>query len=466
MIRRKLADYLRLIRMDKPAGALLLLWPTLWGLWLAAEGWPGWRWFGVFVAGVVVMRAFGCVVNDVADRNYDPFVARTRNRPLAAGRISVREAVAVGAALLLCAFALWLTLPAIAKWWAVPAAAVAALYPFAKRFVALPQAVLALAFSFGIPMAFAAVRDAHPPAAAWALFLANALWVMAYDTIYAMADREDDLKSESRAPQSFSAKRTSPPSACFTRFASAGFRCSARRWITALPITSRCSPPPDLFFIFTAHTARACRTPACPSFARIIGLAPSSLRASPRSQADEPGELEMQKAIRIDDGGFAPDALRMDSPNQDARPDGAKAELLVAHGISLPPGVFGGGDVAALFCNRLDCDSHPAYESLRGLKVSAHFLISRDGRLTQFVSCARRAWHAGESEWRGRAGCNDFSVGAELEGADDVPYARPAIRRLCRAGPRPGAVEQSGAGGGCGAFGHCAGAEVRPGLGF
>ena len=194
MIRRKLADYLRLIRMDKPAGALLLLWPTLWGLWLAAEGWPGWRWFGVFIAGVVVMRAFGCVVNDIADRNYDPFVARTRNRPLAAGRISVREAVAVGAALLLCAFALWLTLPAIAKWWAVPAAAVAALYPFAKRFVALPQAVLALAFSFGIPMAFAAVRDAHPPAAAWALFLANALWVMAYDTIYAMADREDDLK--------------------------------------------------------------------------------------------------------------------------------------------------------------------------------------------------------------------------------------------------------------------------------
>ena len=194
MIRQKLADYLRLIRMDKPAGALLLLWPTLWGLWLAAEGWPGWRWFGVFVAGVVVMRAFGCVVNDIADRNYDPFVARTKDRPLAAGRISVREAAAVGAALLLCAFALWLTLPDIAKLWAVPAVAVAALYPFAKRWTALPQAVLALAFSFGIPMAFAAARDAHPPAVAWALFFANALWVMAYDTIYAMADREDDLK--------------------------------------------------------------------------------------------------------------------------------------------------------------------------------------------------------------------------------------------------------------------------------
>ena len=133
----------------------------------------------------------------------------------------------------------------------------------------------------------------------------------------------------------------------------------------------------------------------------------------------------MQKAIRIDHDGFAPEALRMDSPNQDARPDGAKPELLVAHGISLPPGVFGGGDVAALFCNKLDCGAHPAYESLRGLKVSAHFLISRDGKLTQFVSCARRAWHAGQSEWRGRAGCNDFSVGAELEGADDVPYADP-----------------------------------------
>ena len=194
MIRRKLADYLRLIRMDKPAGALLLLWPTLWGLWLAAEGWPGWRWFSVFVAGVVVMRAFGCVVNDIADRNYDPFVARTKDRPLAAGRISVREAAAVGAALLLCAFALWLTLPAIARLWAVPAAAVAALYPFAKRWTALPQAVLALAFGFGVPIAFAAVRHAHPPAVAWALFVANALWVMAYDTIYAMADREDDLK--------------------------------------------------------------------------------------------------------------------------------------------------------------------------------------------------------------------------------------------------------------------------------
>ena len=187
----KLADYLRLVRLDKPSGALLLLWPTLWA---AAEGWPGWRWLAVFVAGVAVMRAFGCVVNDIADRKFDPFVARTKNRPLAAGRITVGEAAAVGFLLLLCAFALWAVLPETAKWWAIPALAVAAAYPFAKRFVALPQAALGVAFSFGIPVAFAAVRDAHPPPAAWVLFFANALWVMAYDTIYAMADREDDLK--------------------------------------------------------------------------------------------------------------------------------------------------------------------------------------------------------------------------------------------------------------------------------
>ena len=129
--------------------------------------------------------------------------------------------------------------------------------------------------------------------------------------------------------------------------------------------------------------------------------------------------------VRVNPDGFSPDAARMDSPNQDARPRGAKAELLVAHGISLPPGRFGGGDIARLFCNQLDCASNPAYENLRGLKVSAHFLIARDGRLTQFVSCARRAWHAGDSEWRGRPNCNDFSVGAELEGADHIAYAAP-----------------------------------------
>ena len=194
MSREKLADYCRLTRMHSPAGALLLLWPTLWGLWLAADGWPGWRLFCVFVAGVFAMRAFGCVVNDIADRRFDPLVARTRDRPLAAGRITIVEAVCVGAAFLLCAFGLWTTLPETARWWAFPALVVAVAYPFAKRFVALPQMVLGIAFSFGIPMAFAAVRDAHPPAAAWALFVGNALWVLAYDTIYAMADRDDDLK--------------------------------------------------------------------------------------------------------------------------------------------------------------------------------------------------------------------------------------------------------------------------------
>ena len=133
--------------------------------------------------------------------------------------------------------------------------------------------------------------------------------------------------------------------------------------------------------------------------------------------------VAVSKVFEIDGEGFASAAARVDSPNQDARPEGARAELIVAHGISLPPGVFGGEDIAKLFCNRLDCDAHPAYDGLRGLRVSAHFLIARCGGVTQFVSCARRAWHAGDSEWRGRAGCNDFSVGAELEGADDVPYA-------------------------------------------
>ena len=129
------------------------------------------------------------------------------------------------------------------------------------------------------------------------------------------------------------------------------------------------------------------------------------------------------RVVDINEDGFCPEAARVDSPNQDARPSGSEVELLVAHGISLPPGRFGGDDAVKLFCNGLDCGAHPFYEKLRGLKVSAHFFIRRDGAMIQFVSCARRAWHAGESQWRGRANCNDFSVGAELEGADDVPYA-------------------------------------------
>ena len=136
----------------------------------------------------------------------------------------------------------------------------------------------------------------------------------------------------------------------------------------------------------------------------------------------------MQDIVNIDREGFAAVAERMDSPNQDARPNGAKFDLLVAHGISLPPGVFGGGDIQRLFRNQLDCGAHPFYDKLRGLKVSAHFLIRRDGALLQFVSCVRRAWHAGDSEWRGRPKCNDFSVGAELEGADNIPYADAQYR--------------------------------------
>lgn len=193
------ADYLRLARFDRPAGALLLLWPTLWGLWLAAEGWPGWKWFAIFVAGVFVMRAFGCVVNDIADRKLDAQVSRTKNRPLAAGRITVREAFAVGAALLAIAFMLWLLLPPLAKWWAFAGVALALIYPFAKRFTNAPQAVLGLAFSYGIPMAWVAVRGETPAAQVWCLVAANFLWVLAYDTIYAMADREDDIKANAKS---------------------------------------------------------------------------------------------------------------------------------------------------------------------------------------------------------------------------------------------------------------------------
>ena len=249
MIRQRLADYLRLIRMDKPAGALLLLWPTLWGLWLAAEG---------MARMAVVWRLRRRSRRDARLRmrgqrhrrpQLRPLRRPHKDRPLAAGRISVRESAAVGAALLLCAFALWLTLPDIAKLWAVPAVAVAALYPFAKRFVALPQAVLALAFSFGIPMAFAAARDAHPPAVAWALFFANALWVMAYDTIYAMADREDDLKIGVKSSAIFFGEKDVAAVSVFYALCISWLSLIGAAMDYSFAYTSRCWPPPDLFFI-------------------------------------------------------------------------------------------------------------------------------------------------------------------------------------------------------------------------
>jgi 4-hydroxybenzoate polyprenyltransferase len=187
------ALWLDLIRWDRPAGWLLLLWPTLSALWIAAGGWPGWHLLLVFVLGTVLMRSAGCCVNDVADRDFDRHVKRTANRPVTRGALSVREALVVGAVLAAMAFMLVLTTNKTAVLWSFAALAIALAYPYAKRFVAMPQAVLGIAFSFGIPMAFAAVQG-QVPALAWALLLGNLFWVLAYDTEYAMVDRDDDVR--------------------------------------------------------------------------------------------------------------------------------------------------------------------------------------------------------------------------------------------------------------------------------
>jgi 4-hydroxybenzoate polyprenyltransferase len=202
--RPRLALYLDLIRWDRPAGWLLLLWPTLSALWIAADGWPGWHLVAVFVLGTILMRSAGCCVNDVADREFDRHVKRTARRPVTSGQISVPEALAVGAVLALAAFGLVLTTAPPAILLSFTALVVTLAYPYAKRGFGMPQAVLGVAFSFGIPMAFAAalggnewslaaVNAAVPPHA-WALLLGNLFWVLAYDTEYAMVDRDDDLK--------------------------------------------------------------------------------------------------------------------------------------------------------------------------------------------------------------------------------------------------------------------------------
>ena len=200
----RLALYLDLIRWNRPAGWLLLLWPTLSALWIAADGWPGWHLLFVFVLGTVLMRSAGCCVNDVADREFDRHVKRTAQRPVTRGAISAREALALGAALALAAFALVLSTNPAAVVLSVLALAVSIGYPFAKRLVAMPQAVLGVAFSFGVPMAFAAVLGGSSwelqalvhavPPQAWWLLLGNLFWVLAYDTEYAMVDRDDDIK--------------------------------------------------------------------------------------------------------------------------------------------------------------------------------------------------------------------------------------------------------------------------------
>jgi 4-hydroxybenzoate polyprenyltransferase len=192
-MRDKLALYLDLIRWNRPAGWLLLLWPSLSALWIASHGFPGWRLLAVFTLGTILMRSAGCCVNDVADRDFDRHVKRTAQRPVTSGRIGTREALVVGAVLALVAFALVLTTNAVAIGWSFAALAIAIAYPFAKRYVSMPQAVLGVAFSFGIPMAFAAVQS-RVPAVAWLLLLGNLFWVIAYDTEYAMVDRDDDLK--------------------------------------------------------------------------------------------------------------------------------------------------------------------------------------------------------------------------------------------------------------------------------
>jgi 4-hydroxybenzoate polyprenyltransferase len=189
----RLALYLDLIRWNRPAGWLLLLWPTLGALWVAADGFPGWHLLLVFTLGTILMRSAGCCINDVADRKFDRHVKRTANRPVTTGAISVREALTLGAGLALLAFALVLTTNTVTIIWSFAALAITLAYPYAKRFVSMPQAVLGVAFSFGIPMAFAAVQGSVP-VLAWVLMLGNLFWVLAYDTEYAMVDRDDDLR--------------------------------------------------------------------------------------------------------------------------------------------------------------------------------------------------------------------------------------------------------------------------------
>ena len=200
----RLSLYVDLIRWDRPAGTLLLLWPTLSALWIAAGGFPGWHLLAVFVIGTFLMRSAGCAANDVADRDFDRHVKRTAARPVTSGAVGTGEALAVGSVLALAAFLLILTINVATVAWSFVALAITLFYPFSKRFFVMPQAVLGIAFSFGIPMAFAAIRggeawsvaslDGAVPALAGWLLLGNLFWVLAYDTEYAMVDRDDDLK--------------------------------------------------------------------------------------------------------------------------------------------------------------------------------------------------------------------------------------------------------------------------------
>ena len=189
----RLTSYAYLIRLDKPIGTLLLLWPTLWALWLASSGTPDFSILLIFVVGTFLMRSAGCAINDYADRDFDRHVLRTQGRPVTSGKISGKEAVGVAAVLALLAFLLIQPLNAFTKQLSVLALLVAFIYPFTKRFFAMPQAVLGIAFGFGIPMAYAAILD-FIPFEAWVLFIGNIFWAIAYDTAYAMVDRDDDIR--------------------------------------------------------------------------------------------------------------------------------------------------------------------------------------------------------------------------------------------------------------------------------
>ncbi len=192
-IRERIHQYICLTRLDRPIGIYLLLWPTLWALWIAGDGKPDLGIVAIFVAGVVLMRSAGCVINDFADRHIDPHVARTRNRPIACGKVTPREALLLFAVLCLLAFGLVLMLNRLTLYLSFGAVALAALYPFMKRYTNLPQVVLGAAFGWAVPMAFAAITGGVPREA-WLLFVATVLWTTAYDTMYGMVDREDDLK--------------------------------------------------------------------------------------------------------------------------------------------------------------------------------------------------------------------------------------------------------------------------------
>ena len=192
-LKQRLDLYEKLMRLDKPIGTLLLLWPTLWALWLATGGRPHWMLVWIFALGTLLMRSAGCVINDYADRDFDPHVERTRNRPLAARKLPTGEALTLAAVLIFCAFLLILPIFREVWWLALIALFLAASYPFTKRFFALPQAYLGVAFGFGIPMAFAAVSG-EVGALGWTLLIANVFWALAYDTEYAMVDRDDDVK--------------------------------------------------------------------------------------------------------------------------------------------------------------------------------------------------------------------------------------------------------------------------------